>query len=247
MNGLSRLIRMEARLMLREPALLPISLALPVGLLVIFGLSPSAREADPALGGFRGIDTVLPSMAVSISLAVLAFFTLPSVLGSYREKGILRRLSTTPANPAGLLIAQLLVNLMVSIASIVAVTAVGIGALDMRMPKNLPGAVAALVLGAAALFALGLLVASIGSSARAAQGIGTILFFPSMFFAGIYVPKENMPKMLARIGDFTPLGAFRQTLQDSWAGLAPDGLQLAFLGVLIVVLSAAATKLFRWQ
>jgi ABC-2 type transport system permease protein len=247
MNGMARLIRMEAKLMLREPALLPIVLALPVGLLIIFGMLPSTREASADLGGFRGIDTIIPSMAIAVSLAVLAFFTIPNSLGTYREKGILRRLSTTPANPAGLLIAQLLVNLVLSLASIALVMAIGVGFLDMRMPKNVPGLVAAIVLGTAALFALGLFVAAIAPSAKAAQGIGMILFFPSMFFAGLYLPKEAMPAALARIGDFTPLGAFRQTLQDSWAGLAPDSVQLIFLGVLVLALGGAATRLFRWE
>jgi ABC-2 type transport system permease protein len=186
-------------------------------------------------------------MSVAISLAVLAFFTIPNALATYREKGILRRLSTTPANPAGLLIAQLLVNLVLSLVSIAVVMGVGIAFMAMRMPKNLPGFVVAIVLGAAALFSLGLLVASIGSSAKAAQGIGMILFFPSMFFAGLYLPKESMPDVLARIGDFTPLGAFRQTLQDSWAGLAPDGVLLVFLAVLTLAFGAAAARLFRWQ
>ena len=44
---------------------------------------------------------------VVISLATLGVSTLPSRLATYRELGVLRRLSTTPVDPAALLIAQL--------------------------------------------------------------------------------------------------------------------------------------------
>jgi ABC-2 type transport system permease protein len=247
MTGFARLVRMEATLLVRDRALLPIVLGLPIGLLLIFGLPSASREASPQLSGFRGIDTVLPSMAVAVALGVLAFFTIPNNLGMYREKGILRRLSTTPANPAGLLAAQLLVNLALAVVAVALVIGVGVAFLDMRTPGHVPGFVAAIVLGTAALFSLGLLVAAVAPTARIAQGIGMILFFPSMFFAGLYLPKESMPRVLARIGDFTPLGAFRQTLQDAWAGVAPRPLQLLFLAGVTAALGALAARIFRWD
>ena len=68
--------------------------------------SSRRTEPDPALGGQRWIDLFVPSLLV-ITLGTLGIQTLPIRLATYREKGVLRRLSTTPAHPVRLLAAQL--------------------------------------------------------------------------------------------------------------------------------------------
>ena len=86
-----------------------------------------------------------------------------------------------------------------------------------------------LVLGGAALFSLGLLVAALAPDRRSAGSGSAAIFFPSMFLAGIWLPKEQMPHWLSRVGDFTPLGGFRTSVQDAWTGHALDPLVLLAL------------------
>ena len=74
------------------------AIALPTVVLLIFGSIFAATEPDPGLGGLRFIDVFVPSLVV-ITLATLGIQTLPIRLATYREKGVLRRLSTTPAHP----------------------------------------------------------------------------------------------------------------------------------------------------
>ena len=98
----------ETRLFFREPGVWLLTILLPTIVLVIVGLLFGV-EADPALGGRRWIDIFAPSMVV-MTLAILGVNLLPARLVKYREKGVLRRLSTTPASPRSLLIAQLAVK-----------------------------------------------------------------------------------------------------------------------------------------
>ena len=136
MRGLASLTRIEAKvLFLRDPVVLLVALAVPIGILLVFGLPGFARDPAPELGGLRPIDTVLPSIALAISVGVLAISALPGYLAIYREKGILRRLSTTPASPAMLLIAQVAVNLAMLVAALVLVLGIGAAWLDMAMPN----------------------------------------------------------------------------------------------------------------
>jgi ABC-2 type transport system permease protein len=156
----------------------------------------------------------------------------PTYLATYREKGILRRLSTTPVHPAGLLGAQVAMALLIALFAVTLVLGVGI---------------VAFVLAAASLLSVGVLVAAVAPSGRAASGIGTMLFFPMMFFAGLYVPRDAMPAVLRRIGDFTPLGAGVQALQDAAGGAWPQPLHLAVMAAFAVVAGLAAARLFRWE
>ena len=239
MQALAKLTRLEAKvLFLRDPVAMLVALAVPIGILLVFGLPGFARGPAPELGGQRPIDTVLPSIALAISVGVLAI---------YREKGILRRLSTTPASPALLLGAQVAVNLAMAVAALVLVLAIGAAWLGMAMPASPGWFVVAFLLGTVALFAAGLLIAAVAPTATAANAIGMLAFFPSLFLAGAWLPRHQLPELLSRLGDLTPLGAFRESVQDAWVGSPPDPVHLVALAVAAVVAGLAATKLFRWE
>ncbi|MGI5237350.1 ABC transporter permease [Dactylosporangium sp. CA-139066] len=244
MRALASLVVVETRLMLREVGGPMFTVLLPVVLLVVVGLTDSVHKPDPALGGHRGIDTVIPSMSVMLSMAMAAFFMLPVVLANYRERGVLRRFATTPVRPVAMLGAQLVMNAGVVLFSTLLTLVIGVAALDMHLP-DLPLVVPTLLLGLLGLFPIGLLVASVAGSAKAATGYSLAMWFPSAFFAGLYVPVEYMPRVLRRIGDFTPLGAFRQAVQAAWAGEAPHPLHLAVLGASFLIAGGLAVRYYR--
>jgi ABC-2 type transport system permease protein len=74
-----------------------------------------------------------------------------------------------------------------------------------------------------------------------------MLFFPLMFFAGLWIPRAQMPASLRQISDFTPLGAAVQGLQDSMRGAWPHPAGLAVLAGYAVVFTVAAVRFFRWE
>ena len=129
---LSRITFVEAKLFFREPGVWLLTILLPTIVLVVVGLMFGV-EPDPALGGQRWIDTFAPSMVV-MTLAILGVNTLPARLVKYREKGVMRRLSTTPASPGSVLIAQLAVNMGVAIVSLVVLIGVGNIVLETDYP-----------------------------------------------------------------------------------------------------------------
>ncbi|MGI8690144.1 MAG: ABC transporter permease [Thermomicrobiales bacterium] len=172
---------------------------------------------------------------------------LPSVLATYREKGILRRLSTTPAPPSWVLAAQLLINLAVVVIALILIVGVSRVAFAVRLPAQIFGFVLSIALAVAALLCVGLFIAAIAPSARAATIIGSLLFYPMMFSAGLWVPRAAMPDVLRHISDFLPLGAAVQALQDTTQGNWPHPLHLAVMAVYALIFGAAAVKLFRWE
>jgi ABC-2 type transport system permease protein len=243
-SAFRKLTTTEAKLLLREPITLFWSAAFPVILMIVMGLASAAPQAD--LGGLRLIDTYQPIL-IAFAAAAFAVQGMPAALAGYRERRILRRLATTPIGPARVLAAQLAVNLAVILTATAGIITVGRVAFHVALPGNGVAFVIALMLTAAAMLALGLLVGALAPSGRAAGAIGAVLFFPMMFFAGLWIPRATMPQVLQQISDFTPLGAAVQALQDSTAGHWPATSALAMLTVYAITFAAAAARLFRWQ
>ncbi|HET9972614.1 MAG TPA: ABC transporter permease [Streptosporangiaceae bacterium] len=241
-----RLAVTELKLFLREKAGVFWGVAFPLVLLIIFGSIPSFRKPAKELGGITYLTAYVPIL-IALVLALLAISTLPAVLASYREKGILRRLATTPVGPARMLGAQLAVQASVTAVTVVLLLAVARIAYGVPLPGQPGGFLLAAVLAAAALYSLGLVIGAVVGSSRAAQPIGALVFFPMMFFAGLWLPIAAMPSVLQHISHLTPLGAAVQALGDASAGQWPHPLNLAVMAGYAVVLSAAAVKLFRWE
>lgn len=246
MSAFARMTVTESRLLAREPGFVFWALAAPTVLLVIFGCIPSFRAPDPDLGGLRLIELYVPVL-IGMALTIQALQGLPTSFATYRERGVLRRLRTTPVGPATLLGAQLVTMAATTVISTLLVLLVGRVAFGVGLPAQPLGFVLALLLSAAGLYALGLLIAAVAPTARSTTAVGGLLFFPLMFLGGLWLPREAMPALLRRIGDFTPVAAAVQALQDTSAGSWPQPLHLLVLAGWAVAAGALAAKMFRWE
>ena len=244
MKHLRKMIAIETKLFFREPAGWVIALLLPTVVLIVLGVIPSLRAPQEAFGGQRFIDIFLPSLMV-ITLATLGVNTLPLRLTTLREKGVLRRLSTTPANPALLLAAQLVIHLGMAVAAVALLIAVGHLVFDVPLPRNLPGFLLAFGLGLGSVMALGALIAAAAPNNRAASAVAMPLYFAVMFLGGAYLPRFFLPGFLVEIGKYAPPGV--QPLLDAWMGASPAPLQLAVLALITVLAAVTAARSFRWE
>ncbi len=240
------LLRTESLLALRQPTGLALGLGLPVLLLVIFGSIPAFGKPHSSLGGLTYFDVYLPVL-VALVFAGLGLFSLPIPLASYRELGILRRLSTTPLPPSWVLAVQLIINLCLAVAAVVILVVTGVAAFGLRAPQNPAGFLIASVLSATALFAIGLWIAAIARTGRAGAAIGAGFFYPLMFFAGLWAPQQIMPPVLRDISDYTPLGASVQAIQDSVQGTFPPAAALLTMAAYTIMFGYLAVRTFRWE
>jgi ABC-2 type transport system permease protein len=242
-----KLLACEARLAWREPIGLVLGLAIPVVLLVVFGaISMAQHKAEPQLGGLTVIAVYIPIL-IAVCLGMLALFSLPRALVAYRELGILRRLSTTPLPPSWVLAAQVVVNFVLAVWALIILVVASAAALGVAAPKNLAGFALAFLLSVAALFALGLWVAAVARSATSANAMAGSLFFPLIFFAGLWYPQQFMPTALRDVGQLTPLGASVQALQNATQGHFPPAEPLLVMAAYAVVFALLAWRSFRWE
>jgi ABC-2 type transport system permease protein len=236
----------EARLAWRQPVSLLGGLVFPLLLLVVFHAIPAFRSPAADLGGDTRFAVYVPILIV-FTLGIVALMGLPISLASYRELGVLRRLSTTPVPPSCLLAAQGIVQLGTAVAGLAVVLTVAVTAFGAPVPKS-PGALAlSVLLTVAGLAPIGLLLGAAARTAGSASVIGRLIFFPMMFFAGLWWPRELMPGALQVVSSATPLGAAVQAMQDSMQGQFPPAAPLLVLAAYAVVFGFLAKRFFRWQ
>lgn len=244
MIGLSSLARTETRLFLRDRIPVAFVVTHPALVLAALGAIPALREPSEKFGGLRFIEFFAPSLLV-VSVALLGMQVLPVGLVTYRERGVLRRFAATPASPAGVLLVQLVINLVAAVVASVLMVAVAVLLLDVPMPRDPLGFAVAFALGVAAAFALGLVVAAMAPRTKVATGIGTVLFMVAMLFGGVYLPKFLLPDLILRIGEFVPPGV--GAISDAWLGNGPQPAQLVGMAVIALAATLAAVRFFRWE
>jgi ABC-2 type transport system permease protein len=240
------LLLTELKLYLRERAGPIVSFALPLLLLIVFGVIPTFKNPNASLGGFTVLDTYIPVLIV-LSLSLVSLTIMPGVLASYREKGVLRRLQTTPVGPVRVLAAQLAINLASAVLVVIMILVVARFAYNVAWPQQLAGFIVATLLTAIALISIGLFITAVAPTGRSAQIIGGVSFYPLMFFAGLWYPLPLFSSVLRGICYATPLGAAVQALDDAGGGVWPHPEQLLTLAAYAVVFGAAAARFFRWE
>ncbi|WP_222871459.1 ABC transporter permease [Nonomuraea sp. PA05] len=254
MGAVLKLVKVETRLFLRDSATVMFGVLFPTGLLLGLGAVPALREASPETGGLRSIDVWAPT-ALVFGMVMIAVQHVPAVIATYRERGILRRLSTTPVHPRSVLLAQMIVAFASVVVSASLMIFFAWAVLDITPPERPLELVVAFVVGYAALLGLGMISAAVARTSSAANQAGTILFVALMFFGGAFLPRTLMPDVLREVGEFIPPGL--QALTAAWsaeagaitatAGGQPFWLQIAIMAGIAVTASAIAAKLFRWE
>jgi ABC-2 type transport system permease protein len=241
-----QLVIAETRLALRLPISPVLGFGLPALLLIIIGSVPGFRAPRPDLGGLSIFELYMPIL-LALTIAGVACWSLPGPLAAYREQGILRRLFTTPIPPAWVLGAQLVVQVVNVGAALLILIGMSMAFFGVAAPASPVGLLLSLALVVCGLFAIGLVVASRAPGAQSASGIAAVLFFPLMFFAGLWVPQAMMPAGLREIGGYTPLGAAVQAIQQALYTGFPAASPLLVLAAYSLVFGFIAVRFFRWE
>lgn len=241
-----RMIQAETRMITRDTTGLIVPLGLPLLILVMQGIS--FDDLDQEVGpGVTVLDVYVLPVVVTMVVTTIAVMNMPSFLATYRKTKILRRLAVTPASPAMVLVAQMVVSLVQVILGIALALTVGALLFNVNPPNDVLMAVLVLLACCAAMYALGMIVASVAATPNAAVAIGLIAFFGLATLGGMFGPVENLPEPLAEIGAWLPFGAAVEAFQSAWVGETVAWENWASFGASTVVGVGVAAALFRWE
>ncbi|HYG94810.1 MAG TPA: ABC transporter permease, partial [Nocardioides sp.] len=179
-----RLLTTELRLLTRDPLTLTFVVAFPIVTMLIiggsFGTEPDeAFPVNPAHWYVASYFTVV--------IGAVGLVMLPVHIASYRERGVLRRFAASGFPRWSFALAELLIGLAaIAVAGplLLAVAAPVYGLPDVDDPLRVAVGIA---VGSVAFVGIGVLLGTLLPSARAAQAVGLMLFFPS-FLLGVGGP-----------------------------------------------------------
>lgn len=235
-----RLVRTELTLMRRDPLTLTFVFVFPVVTMLIIGGAFGTKPTP-------GFDDTNPShwyvaSYLTVVIAATGLIMLPVHLASYRERGVLRRFTAAGFPRWSFALAELVIGLVaiaVSSAVLLVVAAPVYGIPTVHQPARV---LAAFTLGSVAFVGIGVLLGALLPSARAAQAVGLILFFPSFLLGAGGPPPNAMGSAMRSIAGYLPLTRVTDAVRDPWLGLGTATTSLAVVAAIAVVASALAVR-----
>ncbi len=220
---------METKLFLREPVGAFFTLIFPLMMLFLFG-SIYGNEPSEYFNGYGSVDISVPAYTAMI-VATTGLMGLTITVSSYREKGVLRRMRTTPINPLMILFSQVVVLFCMTLIGMAFLIIAGKLVYQMRFDGNVINVIVGFILSSLSFFAIGFVLAGLMPSARTAQIVGMVILYPMLFLSGAGFPRELLPESIIKISKFLPLTYVVNILRGFWIG---EGWEKHVLNVIVL-------------
>jgi ABC-2 type transport system permease protein len=246
MNGLWQLTWLEIKIFAREPLGLFGTIGVPVLVFVVLGRL--MRGAGPASPEAAFVKTGLPVLA-AILMATSAVVSLVTIIAIYREGGILKRLRATPLHPATILTAHVLVKLLFTAVTLALLLAAGRRYYAPDTPGEMLRFAAALLFSTCGILSVGFLIASVVPTARFAQPLAGVIFYPMIALSGLFFPIALLPPWLQTLARVMPMTYAVSLLQGAWRGdpIASHLWDLVAIALFGVLFTALASRFFKWE
>jgi ABC-2 type transport system permease protein len=235
MRALLRLAGTEMKLFVREPIVLTFVFAFPV--LTVLVLGGVFDDDDRAFEGALPSDYYIAAY-IGVVIAAIGLVMLPVHLASYRERGVLRRFDVSRYPRWALPAAWILVAMVVTVVAIAVLLVTSHLVYGLPQPNDLLGVVVGTLLGAFAFINIGIALGMALPSARSAQGLGMLLFFPFFLLGGAGPPPEAMGDPMTSIANVVPLTHVVRSIQEPWLDLGSPTGHLAVLAALAALATA---------
>jgi ABC-2 type transport system permease protein len=239
-SAAGRLARTELTLMTREPLTLTFVFVFPVMTMLIIG---GSFGTTPTVA----FDWVNPAhwyvaSYVTVVIAATGLIMVPVHLASYRERGVLRRFAAAGFPRWSFALAQLVTGLVAIAAGSLILLVVAAPIYGLPPMHNTARVLLALALGAVAFVSIGVLLGTVLPSARAAQAVGLILFFPSFLLGAGGPPPHVMGSVLSTVAGVLPLTLVTNAARDPWLGLRTATSSLVAVALLAVAATGLAVR-----
>jgi ABC-2 type transport system permease protein len=196
---------------------------------------------------FEFIDFFTPGI-IAMAVMSTSIFGTVGINTELRQKGVLRKLATTPLTRGEWLLSNMFYQLIMSMFATMAILFVGILVFDLHFSLNffLP---LFIVLNVFAFSGTGMLITRFVKEAQSAEAAANAIMFPMMFLAGTFFPLESMPEFLQGVALILPLYYVNEGLRSSMVTLnfSQAWYYAAVIGIFAAVIFILGVFVTTWK
>ncbi|MFO7881632.1 MAG: ABC transporter permease [Kosmotogaceae bacterium] len=202
---------------------------------VSLGESESVSQSDFIMAG-----------VIAISILSSGLFSVISIFGYYKEKGVLKRIIATPIRPMSFVMGATLSRLLMSFLT--AFLMLGVNRFLFRSNFSIKWMpfLLTIVCSTLGMMSLGLILVMIFTKARTADSVATALFVVMLFFSGVYFSLDLLPRVFQYIAMFMPVKYVAELMRFvtgveniSWNYFFSVNAVLFISGIILIQISAS--------
>ncbi len=196
---------------------------------------------------YRFIDFFIPGV-IAMAVMTASLFGTVNVNTELRQKGIIRKLSTTPITRTEWILSNILYHFVLAVISTTAMLLVSYAVFDVRLQIN-AGLPLFVVLDVFTFVGIGMILTRIVKEAQSAAAAANAIIFPMMFLSGSFFPLELMPRYMQTFARTLPLYYVNEGLRasmvfrDNVAALSYSAI-IGTFAAMVFILGITAT---RWE
>jgi ABC-2 type transport system permease protein len=211
------------------------------------GIPPFIKSTQKSIltRKYRFIEYFIPGI-IAMSVMTLSLFGTVNLNTELRQKGIIRKLSTTPITRTDWILSDILYQFTIAVVSTTAMLLVSYAVYNVNLHLN-AWLIAFILLDVFAFVGIGMILTRFVKEAQSAAAAANAISFPMMFLSGSFFPIELMPGFLQKIAKMLPLYYVNEGLraamvfEDNMAALRCAAVIGAFAAV-VFILGVMATK-----
>jgi ABC-2 type transport system permease protein len=179
------------------------------------GQAPFIRSEEVSMLAkkYRFIEFFVPGI-IAMAAMTASLFGAVNVNAELRQKGVVRKLSTTPITRTEWILSNILYQIILAILATMVILLVSytVFHVSLRIDAWL---LLFVVLDVFAFVGLGMMLTRVAKEAESAAAAANAFMFPMMFLSGTFFPVEMMPEFLQRIARLLPLYYVNEGLRAS--------------------------------
>lgn len=229
-----RKLWLNLKMQFRVPISLFFSLGFPILMMTVMMIS----FGNFSIGdGYKFIDKYF-LISTSIGLIPLAFISFPIDIGEKLTNGTLTRLKYFSVNVKGLLVADILSYLIMSIISISLNIIVATIFWQLKIPslQYFISFIIQLIFGVVGLLLIGAIIALLLKNPKILMPFGIIILFITYMFIGVFIQYSQLPSALTKISEYMPIKYITNDFYNIWSQKELFNHHFLFLNTLLVII-----------
>ena len=181
----------------------------------VTGNRPFIRTAETSIltKKYRFIEFFIPGI-IAMAVMTATLFGTVNVNTELRQKGVIRKLSTTPITRTDWILSNILYQFIIAVICTIAMLVVSYAVFNVSLQIN-AWLLVFIVLDVFTFVGIGMILTRFVKEAQSAAAAANAIMFPMMFLSGSFFPLDMMPGFLQKFARILPLYYLNEGLRAS--------------------------------